>query len=304
MVRITRSSRKLSCELTPAQTVKMSISLTKQSYGKSNVCLSYVTRREDRHDFVQLTVDVALEGDFETAYSAGDNSKVVPTDTMKNSVYAIARLQGVDGIEAFAMHLANHFYDSFDHVEKATVSVVQSLWHRIELDDVAHGHAFTGGGSEQNVCQVISSSGGISMRSGLQGLQVLKTTESGFEGFLKDRFTTLKETDDRIFATTITASWPCKDEHYDWTTTRATIRNLLLDVFAHRYSPSVQKTLYDMATAVLVACPEIDEISLDMPNQHHILADIEKLDLENENDIFVPTPEPFGVISATIRRDG
>lgn len=282
----------------------MSISLSKQSYGKSQVCLSYVTRSEDRHDFVQLTVDVALEGDFEAAYFAGDNSQVVPTDTMKNSVYAIARVHGVESIEAFAMHLANHFYDSFEHVDMATISIVQSLWQRIELDDVAHGHAFTGGGSEQNTCQVSSYADGVSMRSGLRGLQVLKTTESGFEGFLKDKFTTLKETGDRIFATTITAGWPCKDEHHDWTTTRITIRNLLLDVFAHQYSPSVQKTLHDMAASVLVACPEIDEISLIMPNQHHILADIEKLGFKNQNDIFVPTPEPFGVISATIRRDG
>jgi urate oxidase len=282
----------------------MSISLSKQSYGKSRVCLSYVTRKDDRHDFVQIAVDVALEGDFEAAYSKGDNRLVVPTDTMKNTVYAIARLHGIESIEAYAQHLANHFYDSFEHVESATISVVENLWQRIDLDANAHGHAFTGGGSEQNTCAAISSADGVNLRSGLQGLQVLKTTDSGFEGFLKDQFTTLKETGDRIFATTITASWPCPDEHHDWKTTRNTIRNLLLDVFAHQYSPSVQKTLHDMAESVLTACPEINEISLNMPNQHHLLADIEKLDLKNENDIFVPTPEPFGVISATIRRVG
>ena len=151
---------------------------------------------------------------------------------------------------------------------------------------------------------VVSSGDGVELASGLQGLQVLKTTDSGFENFLQDKFTSLKPTSDRIFATTITADWPCKDIHHDWTTTRATIRGLLLDVFAHQYSPSVQKTLYDMANSVLAACPEIDEISLNMPNQHHLLADIAKLNLENRNDIFVPSPEPFGVISATIRRDG
>ena len=52
----------------------------------------------------------------------------------------------------------------------------------------------------------------------------------------------------------------------------------------------------------LAECPEVSELSLNMPNQHHLLADIAKLKLENKNDIFVPTPEPFGVISATIRR--
>jgi urate oxidase len=282
----------------------MSISLAKQSYGKSKVCLSYVTRDDDRHDFVQLVANIALEGEFDSAYDAGDNSKVVPTDTMKNSVYAIARLHGVESIEAYANHLANHFYDSFDHVSQATVSVSEQLWNRIDLDGEAHGHAFTGGGSEENTCTVISSGDGVSMRSGLQGLKVLKTTNSGFENFLEDKFTTLTPTSDRIFATTITADWQCGDVHGDWTRTRAAIRQLLLDVFAHRFSPSVQKTLYEMAESVLAACSEIDEISLDMPNQHHLLADIAKLKLENKNDIFVPSPEPFGVITATVRRNG
>lgn len=282
----------------------MSISLSHQSYGKSKVCLSYLTRNGEHHDFVQLVANVALEGEFDSAYNEGDNSKVVPTDTMKNSVYAIARLHGVESIEAYAMNLANHFYDSFDHVTQATVSVTQQLWSRIDLDGEAHGHAFTGGGSEENTCSVVSSIDGVSMRSGLLGLKVLKTTNSGFENFLEDKFTTLTPTSDRIFATTITADWPCKDEYHDWTTTRSTIRTLLLDVFSHQFSPSVQKTLYEMAESVLAACPEIDEISLDMPNQHHLLADIAKLSLKNENDIFVPSPEPYGVISATVRRDG
>ena len=66
------------------------------------------------------------------AYVDGDNSKVVPTDTMKNSVYGIARKHGVENIETFAQNLANHFHSSFDHVESATVSVVESLWQRIE----------------------------------------------------------------------------------------------------------------------------------------------------------------------------
>ncbi|QEG20767.1 factor-independent urate hydroxylase [Mariniblastus fucicola] len=281
----------------------MSIKITEQSYGKARVCLSYIKRNENRHDFVQLTANVALAGDFNVAYSAGDNSPVIPTDTMKNTVYAIARKQGVDSIEAFARNLASHFYDSFEHVSTATISIEESLWNRIEIDSNKHDHAFVGGGSEQNTCTATASAEGVQLSSGLKGLQVLKTTQSGFEGFLQDDFTTLKPTDDRIFATTITADWTCQKPEGDWSKTRTKIRQMLLDVFATQYSPSVQKTLYEMADAVLAACPEIGQISLNMPNQHHLLADIEKLSLQNENDIFVPTPEPFGVISATISRE-
>ena len=281
----------------------MSVSIARQSYGKSKVCLSHITRNADRHEFIQIEVDVALEGDFDSAYVDGDNSKVVPTDTMKNSVYGVAREHGVDNIESYARHLASHFYDSFDHVKSASISIVEHLWHRIDLDGEAHGHAFTGGGKEQNSCSATASDDGVELQSGLQGLQVLKTTASGFEGFLQDKFTTLQATNDRIFATTIAASWPCENVEHDWTATRGTVRNLLLDVFAHTFSPSVQKTLHDMAKSVLAACPEISEISLNMPNQHHLLADLAKLSLKNENDIFVPSPEPYGVISATIKRD-
>jgi len=281
----------------------MSISISQQSYGKASVCLSYITRHADRHDFVQVAVEIALEGDFDAAYVEGDNSKVIPTDTMKNSVYGIARKHGVENIEAFAQNLAKHFHGSFDHVDAATISVVESLWQRIDSGGKPHAHSFVGGGSEQNTCCVTQSKDGITMTSGLQGLQVLKTTDSGFEGFLQDEFTTLKATNDRIFATTITAEWPCEQLDHDWTATRSKVRSLLLDAFVAQYSPSVQKTLHEMADLVLGACLEIDQISLNMPNQHHLLADIAKLNLENKNDIFVPTPEPFGVISATIRRD-
>jgi len=282
----------------------MGISVAKQSYGKSQVCLSYIDRDNEQFNFTQLVANISLAGDFNAAYTDGDNSKVVPTDTMKNSVYAIARKHGVANIESFASNLAGHFFNSFDHVAKATAKVEERLWQRIEIGGKAHPHSFVGGGSEKNTCRVVCTEGKKEMSSGLLGLQVLKTTESGFEGFLKDQFTTLTPTSDRIFATTITADWPCSELDRDWTATRTKVREKFLEVFATTFSPSVQKTLRDMADAAFEACPEIDEISLNMPNQHHILADMAKLKLENNNDMFVPTPEPFGIISATVRRDG
>ena len=193
----------------------MNISLAHQSYGKSQVCLSHIKRTGDQHHFVQIVVDVALEGDFDSAYTDGDNSKVVPTDTMKNSVYAIAKLHGVEAIETYAQHLAKHFFDSFDHITKTTISVAEKLWHRIDLDGEAHGHAFTGGGSEENTCRATASAQGTQLTSGLRGLQILKTTDSAFQGYLQDKYTTLKETSDRIFATTITSSWTCSDLNHD-----------------------------------------------------------------------------------------
>jgi len=247
----------------------MSPIIAEQSYGKAQVCISYINRKESVHDFVQLAVEIALAGKFDAAYTDGDNGLVIPTDTMKNTVYGIARKHGIESIEEFTRHLACHFFDSFEHVETASVSVQESPWNRMQVGAGEHKHAFVGGGSEMNTCKVVAGGDGVEMQSGLCGLQVLKTTDSGFENFHQDAFTTLKPTSDRIFATTITASWPCKDLDRNWSATRKKARQTMLNVFATNFSPSVQKTLYEMAEAVFAGCPEVDQISLNMPNQHH-----------------------------------
>ena len=280
----------------------MKIYLSDQEYGKSSVRLSHVDRSNSQHELTQLTAQILLKGDFDNAYVDGDNAHVVPTDTMKNTVYALAKNEGIKNIESFACRLAQRFVNKFAHVHQAKVQIEQQLWSRFDIDGEAHGHAFVGGGSEQNTCVATTTKEETKLSSGLTGLQVLKTTESGFSGFLRDEYTSLQDTDDRIFATTITAEWPCPDLEHDWEATRRTVRNLLLDVFAHNYSPSVQKTLHEMADSVLSACNEIEEISLSMPNQHHLLANLQPINLDNDNEVFVPATEPFGIISATIKR--
>jgi len=280
----------------------MTVRLARHDYGKSKVRLTYLNKRSHVRDLVQLVAQVLLAGDFDAAYTSGDNARVIPTDTMKNMVYAIAKLHGVQSIEAFAQRLAKHFLDRFSHVREVDVRIQQDLWSRFHLDGSPSQHAFMGRGEEQNTCSVTLNRDGISLTSGLSGLRLLKTAGSGFSGFLKDEFTLLRETDDRILETTISATWSCRDLDHDWTSTRRTVRDLMLRVFAERYSPSVQRTLYEMGELVILSCPEMDEISITMPNQHHLLVDLAAIELENDDEIFVPTSEPFGVISATLQR--
>jgi urate oxidase len=273
-----------------------------QSYGKSQVRVSRIKRDGAHHEFTELTVWIDLDGLFEGSYSAGDNSTVVPTDTMKNTVYVLASQHGVKSAEAFAQLLAKHFLDTYSHVDRADVRCEQTLWARLDFGAKSHVHAFIGGNSERNTCSVSAYRHTTTVHSGLVGLQVLKSTGSGFTGYLQDEYTTLKPTEDRIFATTISAQWPCRDQAVDWTAVRQTIRAALLDIFANHYSKSVQHTLYEMACAAFTACPLIDEIEIRMPNQHHLLANLEPFGLKNPNEVFVPTSEPFGNIGATIRR--
>jgi urate oxidase len=68
----------------------MAVVLADNNYGKQAVRLVTVRRRADRHELQDVTVGIRFEGDFTAAYADGDNSGVLPTDTMKNTVYALA----------------------------------------------------------------------------------------------------------------------------------------------------------------------------------------------------------------------
>ncbi|HYO25013.1 MAG TPA: urate oxidase [Lacipirellulaceae bacterium] len=279
-----------------------------QSYGKSRVRVTKVLRDSAVHEVVELSVDVDLDGDFTAAYTAGDNSMVIPTDTMKNTVYAFARELDVRDVETFAWTLGNHFVENFDHVAQAMVRVTERPWQRLESGGNWHPHAFTGSSTERATCHALVNRAAQgepegTIECGLQGLVLLKTTASGFAKFLRDEFTTLKETDDRIFATDLTAAWSYNDTPDDWRGIRRRIRAKLIHEFAARFSPSVQATLYEMCAGVLDAEPAVEEISLSMPNLHRNLIDLSPFDLDNPNVLFVPTDEPHGSISASVCRE-
>jgi urate oxidase len=279
-----------------------------QSYGKSRVRLTKVYRETAFHEVVELSVDVELDGDFDAAYTRGDNSRVIPTDTMKNTVYAFARELDVRELETFAWTLGSRFVENFDHVTQAMVKVTERPWQRIEAAGKGHPHAFLGASGERHTCQALVNRTGEgepegTIECGLEGLALLKTTQSGFSGFLRDEFTTLKDAEDRIFATNVTASWSYNDTPDDWRGIRRRIRGKLIHEFAARFSPSVQATLYEMCAGVLDAEPVVEEISLSMPNMHRMLVDLSPFELDNPNVVFVPTDEPHGNITASVCRE-
>ncbi len=281
----------------------MTAHLHSQSYGKSRVRLSHIQRAGARHEFLEVTTAISLDGDFAAAFTSADNHLVVATDTMKNTVYVLANEHGVPSIEAFGLRLTQHFLDTYPHVHTARVTLEEKPWQRIEIAGEAHPHSFVAT-SERYTCEIVATRATTNMTSGLTDLQVLKTTGSGFSNFHRDQFTTLKETDDRIFATTIEASWPCSELRAEWSAARQTIRAAILKVFAVNFSPSVQATLFEMAEAAFAACALIDEITITMPNQHHLPFNFQPFGKSNANVTFIPTDEPHGLISGTVRRGG
>lgn len=280
--------------------------IAQHSYGKSRVRLTKVTRHADRHELAEISVDIVLEGDFDASYLTGDNRSVVATDTMKNTVYALAARHPLDAIESFALAMVEHFLARHRQVSAATVSIEQAPWRRIEGPDGAeHPHAFIAAGTARRTCQVRSDRGTPAIEAGVSGLTVVKTANSAFRDFVRDEFTTLPDADDRIFGTAVEARWRYRPGTApDWNAAWRTTCRTMVDVFAGHQSLAVQQTLHDMGQAALAACADIEEIALEMPNQHRIPVDLVPFGLPNTNSIFVTTSEPYGLIRATLQRRG
>jgi urate oxidase len=268
------------------------------SYGKSRIRVVKVTRGAERHDLAELNVNVQFEGDFDAVHIAGDNRNVLPTDTMKNTVYALAKGWSGEEIEDFGCQLVEHFLDGNPQVARVRIAIAQSQWIRMDTQ------AFTRGPEEQRLTQVTGVRGGVAIESGIENLVALKTTGSSFEGYKKDRHTTLKETSDRILATAIRANWRYSSTNVPFGRCWQHARGAILTTFTERDSPSVQHTAYAMGEAVLEAVPEITGIRLSLPNKHCLLVDLAPFGLDNPNEIFVPTDEPHGLIEVSLRRAG
>jgi urate oxidase len=276
-------------------------SLTWSRYGKSRNRLVKVRRPPGAaHEIVDLTIDVQLEGAFDAVYIDGDNTSCHATDTMKNTVYAIARQDAIDHVERFALRLADHFLAK-PAVTRARISAIEHRWDHLAADGRPHPHAFVQPGGWQWTTVVTRDQAGTEIVSGVTNLVVLKTTHSAFSGFPRDEHTTLPDTEDRLLATSITASWTYRAGTTDFAA-RERIRTSLVETFAMHKSRSVQHTLYAMGEAALAACGDVGAITLTLPNRHHLLVDLKPFGLDNPNEIFVATDQPFGLIEATISR--
>ncbi|MDQ2661529.1 MAG: urate oxidase, partial [Actinomycetota bacterium] len=249
-----------------------------------------------------------LRGDFAAAHLAGDNAHVVPTDTQKNTIFAFAR-DGIGSPEAFLLRLADHFTSSFDWVSGGRWEAEAYSWHRILAGGAEHDHAFVRSGQEVRTALVVADGAERHIIAGLKELTVLKTTQSGFEGYPKDRYTTLPETSDRILATDVAARWRYDGDasagtDFDYNATYESVRMLLLEAFAEKYSAALQTTLFDMGSRVLEVHPEIAEIRFSMPNKHHFVVDLSPFGLDNPNEVFFAADRPYGLIEASVERDG
>jgi urate oxidase len=281
----------------------MTIRLDKNAYGKNAIHLSKIVRHADRHEIRQVSVNISLQGDFDAVHEAGDNTRVLPTDTMKNTVYALAKERFVASIEEFGLVLADHFLTNNPQVSEVNVSLTEVCWARMSFGGVAHPHSFVNGGSEKHAADIIRNRQGVVLAAGIKDLLILKTTDSGFEGYIRDAYTTLKETADRILSTSCDVHWTYESVPPDPGALYQAVRGNLLHTFATHKSLSVQHTLYAMGETVLKEFLMIKEITLKMPNKHHIPFNLQPFGMENNNEVFIATDEPYGYITGTMSRN-
>lgn len=261
-----------------------------------------ILREGTTHNVKELDVSVGLEGDFETSYTTGDNSSVIPTDTIKNTVNVLAKEHLNFESERFSLLLAQHLLQKYPPVKKVTVRTEERVWDRLSVRGAPHPHSFGTARQGRPLTKVTASAETIVRQSGICDLLILKSAASGFRGFPKCELTTLPETADRIFATALTARWTWSTEPADYVAANQSINAALLQPFAENFSPSVQTTLFQMGEAALLACPEISSVHLAAPNKHCLLLDLTPFGLENQNELFLPTDQPHGQIEATVTR--
>lgn len=294
--------------------------LGQNQYGKAENRVVRITRNGDTHHIKDLNVSVALSGDMEDVHYSGSNANVLPTDTTKNTVYAFAKEHGIESAEQFGIHLARHFVTSQEPIHQARVRIEEYVWERIGTPAAgpeATGadepkHSFVRKGQETRVSQITFDGETWQVVSGLKDLTVMNSTNSEFWGYVKDAYTTLPETHDRILATDVSArwryNWTSDDQPMpDWDTSYEQAKRHLLDAFAETYSLSLQQTLYQMGSRIIESRPEIDEIRFSLPNKHHFLVDLEPFGLKNDTPdgaVYLAADRPYGLIEATVLRDG
>ncbi|KAI4258067.1 MAG: hypothetical protein L6R42_005318 [Xanthoria sp. 1 TBL-2021] len=294
------------------------VNLSAARYGKDNIRVYKVYRDKEAgtQEVVEMTVGVLLLGDIETSYTQADNSVVVATDTMKNTVYVLAKQHPVSPPELFGSTVASHFVDTYKHIHSAQVRIIVHKWTRMTVDGKPHPHSFLRDGADTRNVEAVATEGkGVDVRSVIAGLLVLKSTGSAFHGFIRDEYATLPEVSDRILSTEVDCGWawetfptlkdveaavPKFDDAWN------SARQITIETFAKDESASVQNTMYKMCEQILSAVPMVKAVDYSLPNKHYFEIDLSwHKGLKNtgkDAEVYAPQSDPNGLIQCTVSR--
>jgi len=280
----------------------MAIRLAENNYGSSRIHLLRVAKQQGRHDIREIKLSIRFEGDFEAAHLQGDNRKILPPDTMKNTVYALARQHSIEPLEDFGLHLIEHFLTYNPQVTRVLIQASENIWTRLPHGGKPHASAFARTGNEERTSILSGTRESRLVRAGIDNLIVLKTTNSSFEDFKKDPYTTLRDEGECILSTVIRADWLYTEEEAEFGSLWHGVRQMLLETFAEHDSQSLQHTLYAMGEAILNNFENVGEIHLSLPSRQFYLADLGPLGMDNPGAVFLSVDEPHATIEATLKK--
>jgi urate oxidase len=278
------------------------MTLVRKTYGKGRVRVMRIHSDGDRREVRELTIKAMVEGDFDRAFTAADNSSSVSTDTIKNIVNVVARENLALSNELFCKAVAERLLGSYPQLSAATVTGDETKWTRLVFGGKEHPHSFVLDGNGEPFAEVAATRDAVKITSGVKNFTFMKTTQSGWDNFFNDQYTTIPPTRDRMAATSMLASWRWSEAPQDYAAANTTILSTMLEVFANTYSESIQDSLYRMGGAALAAVPQIIDVSMACPNRHYLLINLTPFQLDNKNQVFLPTDEPHGQIECTVER--
>ena len=282
----------------------MAVRIADNSYSEADIRLLRLARQEGRDDVKDLTITIHLEGDFAASFVQGDNRKILPGDSLKNTVYALARQHSMETSEDFALHLIDHLLTYNAQISLMRIETVENAWARLPHGGKPHPSAFGRAGLEQRTAVLIATREHTSVRSGVQNLAVLKTSNVAFENFLRDPYTTLQPDRNRVLATIIQADWLYANDLAEFGSLWHGVKQMLLETFAEHKSKSLQQTLYTMGEAVLANFDNINEIHLALPEKLFDAVDLTPLGMDNPGTVYLPLEQPRGVVEAILKRSG
>jgi len=281
-------------------------------YGKANVHFLRVVRDTPRHEVYELRGHMLLEGSFDEAFTTGSNKLIVPTDTQKNTLYAFAKKFDIEPLEKWMISAGKDMMQRHSHISAVNIDMEELPWERVKIQGQDLNHAFQKALSGNRICRMrLGRDGSLDMVSGFKDMQIMKTTQSGFTGYIKDEYTTLKETTDRVMSTKVKCEWTYNNasKSIEYSYILQQVKKICIELFAGDpttgiYSASVQETIFQIGKDVLERFPKIEKISLSLPNIHYFLVDFNqfKANLQNKNEVFMTWDGPHGLIEATIER--
>jgi len=283
-------------------------------YGKANVKFLRVVKETPKHLVHEVKAKMQLEGDFNESFETGNNRQVVPTDTMKNSLYIYAKKFNLNCLEEWAIEVGKDMLQRHNQISVVNLELEESNWERIKINGIEHNHAFLKREGIRFATMKMQRNGQIKLNCGIKDLIIMKSTQSGFENYVKDEYTTLVETKDRVFCTKLFVSWEfnvSKPSKIDFNSIYSNNLNLSLQTLAGQdplkgeYSGSVQQTLFQLGKKILQQNNSIDRVFISLPNVHYFLVHFQrfKTNLTNQNEVFETFDGPHGLIEAVVERN-